>query len=348
MAAQRPSDAEVAAVVRAQAASRTQLTGHAVAVAQRSARQFSGWYDGQQVTAWAASLAALIETLQRAVAASTDAYLARVLSLMLGGRVRPLGAVNVSGLRQGVTHVGAYGRAADVYRYQQSLLDRVALELLVGESPAPPRLVSSLDAAVERATSVADMDIQLAFRAQSAAVMTAQEQRGNVTGYRRVIHPERSKGGTCGLCIAASDRLYKASELLPLHARCECTTLPIIGANDPGSRLNAGDLSRLYSDAGSTGRADLKRTRYQIDQHGELGPVLNPHGAKVRRVRDVSVHRPTPLTTPERIARLSALRDRLDGALPKVNDLAASDPSWSDYAKQLGARIESLDHQLAA
>ena len=101
-------------------------------------------------------------------------------------------------------------------------------------------------------------------------------QAAGVTHYRRVIHPELSKGGTCGMCVVASDRVYKTGTLMPIHANCECTVAPIAGDDDPGHRINAADLRRLYGDAGGTGRAGLKRTRYRIDEHGELGPVLTP------------------------------------------------------------------------
>ena len=45
---------------------------------------------------------------------------------------------------------------------------------------------------------------------------------------------------------------------------------------DPADELNAVDLSQLYRDSGGTSGAHLKRTRYQVDEHGELGPVLVP------------------------------------------------------------------------
>jgi hypothetical protein len=42
----------------------------------------------------------------------------------------------------------------------------------------------------------------------------------DVTGYRRVIHPELSKSGTCGLCVAAADRIYYVDDLMPIHTNC--------------------------------------------------------------------------------------------------------------------------------
>jgi hypothetical protein len=101
-------------------------------------------------------------------------------------------------------------------------------------------------------------------------------KRPKVIGYRRVIHPELSRSGVCGLCITASDRVYKVGELRPIHANCKCTIAPVTEEHDPGDDLNKVDLAALYDDGGGTSGAHLKRTRYQVDEHGELGPVLVP------------------------------------------------------------------------
>lgn len=108
-----------------------------------------------------------------------------------------------------------------------------------------------------------------------------------VIGMRRVIHPELSRTGTCGLCIAAADRIYSVRDLLPIHDRCNCTIAPITEEHDPGDDVNQADLRQLYKDAGgTTAGAALKRTRYQVDEHGELGPVLVPKKAAGRGEQD--------------------------------------------------------------
>jgi hypothetical protein len=95
-------------------------------------------------------------------------------------------------------------------------------------------------------------------------------------GYRRFIHPEFSAGGVCGLCVAASDRIYHRETLRPIHLRCKCTSAPVTKTYDPGLGLNDSDIKNLYTDAGgSTSAADLKRGRYKI-AYNELGPVLVP------------------------------------------------------------------------
>lgn len=346
------ASAAIVALVTAQAAARARFTAQAVAMAGNSARAFTGWYDTTQITAWATRLAAQIEGLQRSTAATTDAYLSRVLTEMTGRRVEPVGRVDVTSLRQGVTHPGAYGRAADVYRWQQAQFDQFTRELLGEATPAPFSLVDPVAAAVERVQSVAATDVQQAAQVQSRANLTAAHKSGTITGYRRVIHPELSRHGTCGLCIAASDRLYYAKELLPIHSRCECTVLPVVDAKDPGSALNALDLRRIYKQAGGTSAEKLKATRYKINEHGELGPVLTRAGAPFRTAKDA--RRDTQSagrakTDAEKVADLRKVRDSLAKSLPRARQLAHDDPkTWGDYLTKLEDRISGLDHDLAA
>lgn len=340
--------AEVVALVVAQDAAREALTAQLVALATTAARAFTGWYDTAAITAWAADLARSVEVMQLSLARQTDAYLARVSSVLTGRHVRPVGAVDVSSLRREVTHPGAYGRVADVYRWQQSQWDQFAKRIAEQPTDAPlepPTIATPVEAAASRAEQVAEMDTQLVTSRQSQKFYEQQQQ---VTGYRRVIHPEMSKSGACGLCIAASDRLYGPAELLPIHGHCACTTLPVYRHADPGSTLNAEDLTRFYGEAGSTNRRDLKTTRYQVDEHGELGPVLIPEGAKQRPHRK---DRPAPRakTLEERRAQVVRILSEQEGALPRVRRLAGSNPAvWGDYAGELEARVDDLRRQLAA
>lgn len=351
--------AQIAALVAAQAAARAALTGQAKALAGQAARSFTAWYDHGRITEWATDLAKRLQALQRAQAQSTDAYLARALSLMIGGRIRPIGRVNVADLRTGVTHAGAYGRAADTYRWQQSQLDAFARSLatalvdgataLVDGAPLNPEaLIVPGDAAVNRVTAVADMDMQLADRAQAHQVLTEHQDRRDIRGYRRVVHPELSKGGTCGLCIAASDRIYQVEDLKAIHGRCECTVLPIVGSLDPGSGLNNLDLKTLYNRAGSTGAVDLKRTRYKIDEHGELGPVLTDGTFRTAKQARRDTKHPQPKTLERTRADIERVLAGELSAQDKARSLAAADPKkWSRYADSLDARIADLRQQLA-
>ncbi len=163
-----------------------------------------------------------------------------------------------------------FARAAKVYRYSVSQDNDSA---------------TAHTAAVVRIGRIVDGNLMLAQRlAEQQTLVQAQRQEPRVIGYRRVIHPELSKGGVCGLCVAASDRIYHCEDLKPIHDRCKCTVSAVIaGGIDPGFQLNRTDLRSLYTDAGrSTAGADLKRTRYDIVEHHELGPILTRvHGERV-------------------------------------------------------------------
>ena len=106
-----------------------------------------------------------------------------------------------------------------------------------------------------------------------------------VVGFRRVVHPELSKSGSCGLCIVASTMKYTRGDLLPIHAGCNCETVEIYNIDgriiDPGQQINEEDLFVFYREAkGSTRGWDLKRWKYKIVDHPEYGPTLVNSSAK--------------------------------------------------------------------
>lgn len=129
--------------------------------------------------------------------------------------------------------------------------------------------------AFQRAEMLAMTDNLLARR--DAAVQ--QLEREQVTHYRRVIRPELSATGTCGLCVAAATRVYTTDVLMPIHTRCKCDVIPIVGTADPGERFNLADMKRLYRETPGTRKQDLVKTRYTVADLDELGPVLMPVAA---------------------------------------------------------------------
>ncbi len=138
-------------------------------------------------------------------------------------------------------------------------------------------IVVADDAARQRISDLVDGNVMLSQRfAELEIVQNAVELDRRVIGYRRVIHPELSRTGVCGLCIAAADQLYKVGTLLPLHGNCKCTVAAVTTGSDPADELNKFDLAKIYGEAGGTSGVLLKRTRYQVDEHGEFGPVLKP------------------------------------------------------------------------
>lgn len=157
-------------------------------------------------------------------------------------------------------------------------------ELIEWERPARDARVARLlgldefeanEKALKRAERQARMDSLLARR-------SAEQQRWGLSeeiiGYRRILHPELTQSGPCGLCVAASTRMYHKSDLKPLHNGCACSSLPVTNSKDPGLDMNEKDLraflDSIYGEAGSARRDDLQRVRFDVLPHGELGPVL--------------------------------------------------------------------------
>ncbi len=245
--------------------------------------------------------AALSRTAQDAAAGLTWQYLDS-----LGNVAR--GSVDLPKRPRGIDPLIVWERPIKAYRYQRSL--GVEHE-------------AAVDAAVNRATSIAEDDVTLAVR-KSAAQHSIKAP--GVTGLRRVIHPELSKGGTCGLCIAASERIYHPGELLPIHGGCNCTVSEVTAADDVGSSLNNLSLGDLYEASGGTSAAELKRTRYQVNEHGELGPVLTPKGRNVRTAADVKADRGVRMDPAEKARKQLAVIEKSISAL-EVRAAAGEDVS---------------------
>ncbi len=273
----------IRALVRAHAATQNRATKAAVkaVVARAEAMSDDDWYDSGAITKFAKDAVRVVEPYQRQMAATTNAFQARVLTQLTGKTATPVKQTDVKQLR-GIPHEAVYGRVADEYRYQKSK-GKTATEA--------KKLVK------QRAEELADMDITLAVRKQESDFVKAKKP---VLYYRRVIHPELSQSGTsCGLCIVASHRIYNKAELRPIHFRCNCITLPVTDrAMDVGDLINDDDLTDLYKAAGGNTAAKLKNTRFAVHEHGELGPVLTYKGDRWRspsQVReDTDRDKPTP------------------------------------------------------
>lgn len=233
-----------------------------------------GWSDfaaPAQVRRLVDALVRLVEPAQARTASTTDAYLARVIGELKGRPAVPVGVrIDPARLRGGTSHREVLERVAAEYRRHRA--DGL------GDDTARDR-------AVNRARLIVDEDLSLAAREASRQVFT---RTSGVTGYRRVIRPELSAGGACGLCVTASDRKYSRGDLLPLHGRCKCEVLPIVGANDPGRTLNSDELDALYHQASGNTMEKLKRTRVVVHEHGELGPVLRAPGEHFRGPDEVA------------------------------------------------------------
>jgi hypothetical protein len=231
----------------------------------------------------------------------------RILTALLGRRPNPIGAIPVGGLRGGVPLESVYGRLADEYRFLTATRGPDAPSPATGSTGAPLSILSREDIinrVVARGAVQVDDNLALAFRDQWRANMRAAPK--TITGYRRVIHPEviatgsTAPGPVCGLCVVASDRLYKRADLLELHALCRCSVAPVVGEaggdGDPGSAINGLDLNRIYTEAGSTGFKALKNTKILVVYNDETGPRLTFAKHHHRDAADVSRDDKIPAT----------------------------------------------------
>lgn len=260
---------ELERLIDAHAAARDDLEQRIRRLVLADFQRFDGWYSPRLVDDVVAQVAAKLAAGQTGVAALTDAYLSRATSFVLGRVVTGSGVPTVMGrtLRMGVAnHEEVYGRVAAEYRWQRSLgLD---------DSGA-------LSRAMVRGQEMVGTDLGLAHQHQ---IRRFNEAR-SITRYRRVIRSEKS----CGLCAAASDRIYAKADLLPIHSRCRCGVIAVTANTDPGSQLNDDTLREIYAAAGGTteGRA-LKRVEVEVFEHGELGPQLRVAGQHIRGPEQVA------------------------------------------------------------
>lgn len=194
-------------------------------------------YDEEDVPAFLAVVVPLMLAAQRASATLTNAFLAR----RLGRSPLPLNPALVTGsaLRAGTTPAEVYRRP--FVTTWTSLKDGQMWD-------------DAVLAGLERATSAAAMDVQLAMR-QTLVVVGEQDPR--IVGFQRVPDAD-----ACDFCKLVSGQRYLKHDLMAVHNRCGCG-VDVITSEDrdlfTGSQAN--DL-------------DLDPSEVRIEEHGELGPVL--------------------------------------------------------------------------
>lgn len=257
-----PQDESLLRLIDAAALARQNLLDRITALVVVEFERFDGWYDPRLVGEVAAQVAAKVSAGQMGVAQLTDAYLARSTSYVVARTVTGAGVPQVFGqsLRIGpANHEEVYTRVAAEYRRQRSRgrTDSEALTL-----------------AMNRAVEMVGIDLGLAHQHQVQRFTVVR----NVTRYRRIIRSEK----TCGLCAAASHRVYLRGDLMPIHARCRCGVIAIQEGADPGAQINDATLGEIYGAADSTAAKALKRVRVEVVQHGELGPQLRVAGQNFR------------------------------------------------------------------
>lgn len=254
-----PEAVQTQTIVASNGQARAVLVENLVLQVQAMLLTFHDWYSDSAVAELADRIAQLVVPTQRVAASQADAVLAQLASLS-GRTFQPVGPVDVTGLRTGVTAQQAYGRLGEQFRYIRS----------TGASPE-----QALQSTTNRAAVMNDTDVALATRAQAQAFMQAH----GIEAYRRAIHPElATKTGVCGMCVGAAASPIPAGKPLALHGRCHCTEVPIVGGFDPGHALNQADLAQLARQ-GLTPESQP----YRITHHGELGPTLTPRSPSTRQ-----------------------------------------------------------------
>jgi hypothetical protein len=310
---------------------------------------FIGWYSPVDIEELFHLLAGLLQPLMGAVAALTDGMMTNSIGLLTGKRIQPAGTRKTDLERPGVTPAGALARSADTYRYQQSLVD-AEFERAAKEKRPMGEVQDPFEAALERAQQTVQGTFQLVGRRQSQFTLKRSADGGLITGYRRVIHPEMDKGeGTCGLCIAATTRIYHVEELMPIHPGCHCTQVPVRELKsgrtiDPGGAINDRDLPSYYRDAHGNTAEQLRQTRYRVDEHGELGPVLAPEDQPIRTKKQAV--RDTAKPSEQSRAELKKLIDQKQAELDYIRNgvmNGTKDPvAYFPVMDKLGKELDAL------
>lgn len=176
------------------------------------------------------SVVPVVEAAERTTAAATVAYVERVT-----GRRPAVDLASITGpaVRNGASPLEVYRRPIIEARAHYSKNKKVETAVDVGLR----RLLGNVELDTQRAATLAARD-----------AMTSV----GVREYRRV-----TSAGSCPLCVAASDRVYYTSDLLPIHTNCHCIVLPASRVPDALRPETRGDDRGL-----------------RINDHGEIGPVL--------------------------------------------------------------------------
>lgn len=260
-----------------------------------------------QADAYAEVAGAVTDMLEQAQS-MTEAYLEQVFGLYdetLTPRPRPpLPDLVLDGAWEDLVE-----RVAPIAPERPSPTDPTPDVPVLPDLPADP---SSSEMDEFMSALMDDIDRALEEAAAEAEAEAMAEASETIIGYRRIIHPELAKGGTCGLCVAAATRIYTRANLKPLHDNCGCEVLPVTEANDPGADLNASDLAAVYEAGGTTDGRTLKQARFTAGSGG-LEAVKERGKKGAREPRDPDEKKPTRNPASEGLADMSTadLRDHV-------------------------------------
>lgn len=306
-------DTAVAALVESEGEAQDMIADNLLAILIGLWLTFEDFYSGESVQRFSEMVSRYVVAAQRAAGRITEAHLREQIRRMGEELPRETLVDLPRDLRIGASPEEVYQRPVREVRYLESV-----------ETPRE----TAVETARERLEKQALTDLQLA---RSIAAQQVLYRFPQASGWRRIIHPEL--GNVCGLCIAASDRIYYRLNKLDLHPGCKCTVLPIIGSRDPGRTLNEEDLRRLYEAAGSTSTEALRKIRVETKHNGELGDILTPADTKMKG----------PATVKRQMSD-RALELRRKQLEKQVNDLR----SRQDLSQWHADRLEQLEELLSA
>lgn len=234
--------------------------------------QMGDWSDASADT-MVSRLVPVVTGAERATAAATAAFLTQYRGIP--ARDAPpldLAAVTGGALR-GVDPQTVYLRSVIEARATYARLRDAGLD--------PAEIIDTASqAGIRRLLGAVGTDLQL------AATHTADQQlsAAGITTYRRV-----TRAGACGLCVAASDRVYSVGDLLPIHTNCHCIVVP-------GDVLPTGLRRASNANQPTDGRG------LRIGDNAEIGPVLDYDTAAAGSTKRTRKHGSASMTDEERQA----------------------------------------------
>lgn len=221
----------------------------------------TSWRD-KDIAGFVAKVVPKVLAGQDKMTALTGAYLNKTIAIHSpGAKTIPVPTKDSVGaaVRNGTTLKEVYTRAGPtVWRALQG-----------GDS-----LEQAVAKATDRLTKQVQTDMQLS-RTHASQEVTSKAK--GVVGYRRVLTGNKS----CALCVVASTRTYRKSDLMPMHPGCDCVVEPVIGTE---YRPSTGEDDKAILDAAhaeiasrlgvDTNKAAALRQLTIVHDHGEMGPVL--------------------------------------------------------------------------
>lgn len=221
------------------------------------------WRD-DDINRMIAQIVPFVNGAQMQMVALTDAYLNAIA--VAAGLPMPNGSTPA----RSVTGTATRGvDPREVYR-------RPGVTVWTALSEGKP-LREAVDEGLHRLVNLATTDLQLAKTRTSLHRLSGD---GSVAGYRRTLTGSEN----CAMCTLASTQRYHKRDLMPIHPGCDCDVAPIRGNVDPGQVIDPDRLEALHqavTDKFGKAAADGREIDYrliEVQEHGELGPVLTWRG----------------------------------------------------------------------